>query len=166
MKRILFGLLTSAVVAFGLNLSSASAAPIGLDPDPTASLNVSGAFVANDPILGFGTQTKTYEFTLTHDATASFASTLLVNASLAFNFLDITSTPVLLSNGLSAQLFAGSVYRLIVAATGANGLSAYDGNVTFTASAVTPIPPSLLLFVTAFGGLGVLGFRRRGLPTA
>jgi len=40
-----------------------------------------------------------------------------------------------------------------------------DG-LSVTASATTPIPPAILLFMTALGGIGFLGYRRRGASAA
>jgi hypothetical protein len=43
-----------------------------------------------------------------------------------------------------------------------HGFGSVFFDITFSATAVTPIPAALPLFVSALGGLGLLNWRRRG----
>jgi hypothetical protein len=61
----------------------------------------------------------------------------------------------------AAGLAAGSYYFLVTATYAKHALAA---TYAFGAKAIlssTPIPPALLMFVTALGGLGFVGYRRR-----
>lgn len=66
------------------------------------------------------------------------------------------------SGSFLASLSAGNYYLNILY----TGVSASLSKIHFTLTADTaaaPIPPALLMFVTALGGLGFVGYRRRGL---
>jgi hypothetical protein len=153
MKRILFGLVAAAIVAFGLNLSSASASTINVTPPD--SFHVGNLFVAPQ---GFNDE---YQFILSANADMTTVATDLAQSNIALSLA--ISDP---SNNLVSftNLLANVLYTLHVAGFAGN-LGAYGGDINF-AAAVTPIPASLLLFVSSLGGLGALGYRRRSLPTA
>jgi hypothetical protein len=152
MKRLFLGLLTAALVAFGAGLHPASASTINVDPSPTDHFNVGNAFPSGG---GFD---DTYVFTLTHNA--NLTDSIVVNniVGFALQVLDPTNTVASFNN-----LLAGVQYTLHITGTALAG-GIYAGQINF--SAVTPIPPSVLLFATALVGLGAFGYRRRSTNPA
>jgi hypothetical protein len=87
----------------------------------------------------------------------------------AFNFIGIIDG-VFHAVPFSFQLTDAQpgFYRLVVAATSSVSrpdgfLFTYGGQLNFSAApvATTPIPPAILMFATALGGLGVFRGRRR-----
>jgi hypothetical protein len=148
MKRFLLGLVAAAVIAFGAGLTPASASTINVNPNPTDSFHVGNFFP------GATSYDDTYQFTLTHDASAT-SSIVSGNLTFAVGVFDP-------SNNLAslAHLFANVLYTLHV--SGFSGpAGGYGGTINFTQVAATPIPSAGLLMLTMIGGVGFLGYRRK-----
>ena len=157
MKRFLQGLLVAGLIVLGLHTPSARASTITVNPNPTDSFNIGNTF--SSPSLPVD---DTYKFVLTKAATVDG----IVNqykTDLQFALFDDHNATV----SFASTLHAGIDYVLhLTGNTTADPLGPYlyGGKMTFTAAvAATPLPPTLLLFVSALGGLGCMGFRRRHL---
>lgn len=74
-------------------------------------------------------------------------------------FTDLTGTTLAFSY---LNLAAGDYFFRVMGDTGPKG-NIYKYR--FTAGTEVPLPPALLLFATAVGGLGVFGYRRRRLES-
>ena len=172
MKRLLAFLFASVVVA-GLAAQPASASTFELGTiapgDDTKGL------VAN-----FGTGISSFEDTIKFSL--SFISTSLVGpindisfggvdsanfqldlfaqadpGSSLGSFSDLSGTALAFSY---LNLAAGDYFFRVIGSTGPLG-NIYKYR--FTAGTEVPLPPALLLFATAVGGLGFVGYRRRKL---
>jgi hypothetical protein len=173
MKRILFGLVAAAVMAFGLNLSSASASTITLGTlasgdNDVGTHHLSGADAPTLPGITFSLASQA-------NVVIDITYSALVGSGINITTAGLFNTPGLVFQSPSGSLPGVGAFELSYTnlAAGNYVLSltgAYFGNNAFLGGIVnvanTPIPASLLLFVTAFGGLGALGYRRRSLPTA
>jgi len=165
MKRFTM-MLAAVLLLAGAAFVPAKAATIGLDPSPTDDADF---FVVK------GTGAKTVKFTLTQaaDVTINLLGlglgavnfTLCTNAACAGPNGVVAGTPDLDSVGLLstaewtyANLSASTNYFIRI-----TGNPAFVGLVLGTISAVaaTPIPASLLMFLTALGGLGFFAKRRK-----
>lgn len=139
---------------------------------------VDGSNVANlGPFGSDGSLTQGISTAAGHSYTFSFTLANTVSASLGspndFSASAGAFSPLTLTN---SSAFSTSLYSFVFTATGPtttigfafrndSGFWKLD-DVSVTANATTtPIPPALLLFVTTLGGLGVVGYRRRGATT-
>lgn len=172
MKRLL-ALLFASLVVVGLAGRPAAASTFDLGTI-TPGDDTSG-FVAN-----FGTGIASFEDTIKFSL--SFVSTSLVGAikDISFGgvdsanfqldlfneadpatslgtFTDLTGTTLAFSY---LNLAAGDYFFRVMGDTGPGG-NIYKYR--FVAGTEVPIPPALLLFATAAGGLGLIGYRRRKL---
>ncbi|GAB2174733.1 hypothetical protein [Dongia sp. agr-C8] len=166
MKRIMLALVF-AVLAFATSQVSAKAATIDLG-DVTDSSNASfgGALGFFLPPTVISDDIK---FTVTNP---SFVSGTINNIDISFGpftLLGINGfTATFLGNPLTlapdgsfsiAGILAAGDYLIHIAGT----TSGFFGGAYFAevAAATAPIPGALLLFVTAIGGMGFIGLRRR-----
>jgi hypothetical protein len=162
MKRLLLSLVGALMLFAAAPIASAST--VTFDDVDTGDIGT-GAFHK------FNTHTDhfvdTYVFTVAHD-----------NTSIVLDFTlkgTIALTDLVLSNGLSSlnlgalppsgsitlsSLMTGTKYFLDVIGA-ACSCSRYDLEIADVKIGTTPIPPALLLFITAVGGLGAVGWRRR-----
>jgi hypothetical protein len=173
MKRLLVLLFASLVVVVGL--AGRPAAASTFDLGTIAPGDDTKGLVAN-----FGTGIVSFEDTIKFSL--SFVSTSLVGAirDISFGgidsanfqldlfndadpatslgtFTDLTGTTLPFSY---LNLAAGDYFLRVIGDTGPGG-NIYKYR--FAAGTEVPIPPALLLFATAVGGLGLIGYRRRKL---
>jgi len=146
MKRLFLGLVAAAFVAFGAG-SQVSASTINVNPNPTDHFNVGNFFTAP------GSFDDPYQFTLTHDSTVSDNLFTANITGFTLQLFDPSNNPV----SFASDLVANVLYTLHVSGNASAG-GVYAGQINFAA---TPVPPALLLFVTALAGLGAAGYRRR-----
>jgi hypothetical protein len=155
MKRILQTLLVAALIAFGSQIHAASASTITLFPNPTDGVDSFdvGKTGLHHSSSGFDI---VYQFTLNKAATlVDFVSDGKNLTSLSIKIFDSSNTEVVLTSLLNA----GSLYTFHVLGNVLAGKTGFfAGTATF---AEAPIPPALLLFGTALGGLGFAGWRRK-----
>jgi hypothetical protein len=174
MKRLL-AMLFASVVLVGLGRGPAAASTFDL-----------GTITPGDDTTGvvanFGTGIASFEDTIKFSL--SFISTSLVGAirDISFGgvdsanfqldlfndsdpatslgtFTDLSGTTLAFSY---LNLAAGDYFFRVMGNTGPGG-NIY--RYRFAAGTEVPIPPALLLFATAMGGLGFIGYRRRKLGT-
>jgi hypothetical protein len=171
-------------IAVALSLAvlatQAKAATIALGSLSSASGSVDLNLHAGFPVLNLliPGQTNRYSFTLTDNANVSgnitfqaFAPVIefsvdidlnagasnLVHTVASSTHLDLSTISfVPASPGLFSLDLAPGNY--VLSLTG--GLGIYSGKLAFT-SAMTPIPAALPLLMTALGGLGFVGWRRK-----
>lgn len=170
MKRLMM-VLCAGLLAFGLAGKPASAS--NFDLGTIVPGDEKAGFVAN-----FGTGISSFEDTIKFSLTAistsligkikdiAFGGVNSVNFQLdLFNeldtstslgtFTDLTGTTLAFSY---LDLAAGDYFFRVMGDTGPKG-NIYKYR--FTASTDVPLPPAVLLFATALGGLGFIGYRRR-----
>lgn len=170
MKRILAFLFASVVV---IGLAAQPAGASTFDLGTIAPGDDTKGLVAN-----FGTGITSFEDTIRFSL--SFVSTSLVGAikDISFGgvdsanfqldlfsqadpasslgtFSDLTGTTLAFSY---LNLAAGDYFFRVMGSTGPSG-NIYKYR--FVAGTEVPLPPALLLFATAVGGLGLAGYRRR-----
>jgi hypothetical protein len=83
---------------------------------------------------------------------------------VASNFTSLHSFATTLAQSAFFQI-GDNILTFQVRDAGSPGAFRADG-LSVTTTAVTPIPPAILLFMTALGGIGLLGYRRRGASAA
>jgi hypothetical protein len=173
MKRIMMWLVAGAL-AFGAAEASASTFDLGtLNPGTTSNVvvnlgvpapvsfsdtinfslaSVQSALVGSLTDLSdfFGIPTDSLDFSLDLFAAADPLTSL-------GNFADPTGTSLAFSY---LNLAAGDYFFLISGQVADAGVFGNAYRYRFEVSEV-PLPPALLLFATALGGLGVFGYRRR-----
>lgn len=169
MQRLI-GLLAGVLLSLCVMQASAGATTITLDATPSGDTAYTGAghvgtFSFSLHPLGFHFESAAFEdvVTLNLNSTTGFAN-LDLTTLLNVNITGLTYT---LYNSLSQSLGSLSTYTQLGVGTyflkisGATTLGLYVTKLE--AQAVTPIPPALLLFMTALGGLGFASYRRRNL---
>jgi hypothetical protein len=154
MKKIVavLGILILALV-FGERANAASFSLSG-----SAPMLPSLTFALNDVNPG------TVAFSLNSPVAYSFSYSLCTNvACTAPSIIDSLSGIRTGLLSLTASLVANTTYYLQFAFNSLTSQNvAYSLNVSYQVAA-TPIPAALLLFVSALGGLGFAGYRRRKL---
>jgi hypothetical protein len=183
MKRLL-GLVVAALLVVGIAQAPAKAATIHLDVNTTAPTNVDTDYAAGAHIFGFKVTFPPLHFgfdpnpfndvvkvvitsttglvdlaitTVSKVNIANLSYKLYTSPTLNMASLVTPSTSNPSSPALSfAQLAAGTYYLKI---KGSTWLGSYVTKLA--ATAVTPIPAALLMFMTALSGLGFAGYRRR-----
>ena len=146
MKLGFLGFVAAALLLIGAVGHSASASTIMVNPDPIDTFDVGKTKIA---VGGFD---FSYEFTMLHAADLTYD----------IDFANITGLTVELRDSTNAlvsftALAANVPYFFHVLGTSL-GSGLFAGTVTLTA---TPVPPALLLFLTALGGMGLAAYRRR-----
>ena len=174
--------LRSFAIALVLSLAAltaeakASTVDLGNVSSGTGSLSLSGMTFGFPLPAG----TDAYSFTLTDTAKVSgqftigpvpgislnidlmSGATTLVHTTAMLGLTIPTMPPIVIFPDqvslFSLDLTPGT-YLLTFLGTSTN----FSGTLAFgpTSVAATPVPPALLLFVTALGGIGVIGWRRR-----
>jgi hypothetical protein len=140
MKRLLL-LLFAGLMVVGLAGKPAGASTFDLGVITPGDHET--GFVAN-----FGTGIVSFEDTIKFSLTAISTSLIgKIRDSLAFSYLNLA---------------AGDYFFRVMGDTGPTG-NIYKYR--FTAGTEVPLPPALLLFATAVGGLGLFGYRRRKLES-
>jgi hypothetical protein len=172
MKQFL-GLLAAVCLMIGGAATQSNAAPVGTTHTPFGDLTNGDTFgvggLFNSP-TGAGLFDE-YQFSLSAPATNSNLIIQYAYTGLAAQFILsdnlgnlYSATPISLGGGgfqvTFANLAAGLTYFLDFAGHVNAGFSFYGGSAQLAA---TPIPAALLLFVSALGGLGFAGYRRRKL---
>jgi hypothetical protein len=162
-------------------MTEAKAATVAIGPFSSGSGSVAlSGFTFGVP-FPVGT-TDAYAFTLTDNANVSgtFDSLSILDLSIDLNsgLLNLAHTtshfgfpPI----GPFPSIFPPKTGLFSLDLTPGNYLLAFSGTATsFTGTlafgpasiAATPVPAALLLFVAALGGLGLIGWRRRGTSRA
>ena len=165
-------LLSMALAMLGWVAASthASATTIPIDPNPTAIVSATGG--PDESV------SNAYEFSFTGTADGSFGALSLLMSGLDTKICttaDCSGVGSVIASGstfsgplglLSLSLgsftnLAGGTYFFVISGLASSIGGGYLGALSLNVTA-TPIPPALLLFVTALGGLGVFGrFRRK-----
>jgi len=171
MKKLLF-VLALAVLGLGIVSHQASATTITINPNPIA--NVVDFSSPNEVI------SNAYQFSFSGQANGIFgALSLLVDNLATAICADATCSSSPIASGttatgpfglLSLSLgsftnLAGGTYFLVVTGNASAIGGAYIAGVALDVSSV-PVPPALLLFLTALGGLGVFSRFRKANTAA
>jgi len=178
-KRLLLLLAGALLMLGGLQLSAeAATVPLGNIAPGTTAQGFGGAtgFATHPPINDQVTFTLTAPSTISGNllnTPMSFTNPITHHVFVVFNATDLAATldgTIALTldssgNFSYAGVLSGSHFIQVTGlTTGING-GAYALSVTATAA--TPIPGTMSLFLTALGGTGgLLAFRRRALPLA
>jgi hypothetical protein len=165
MKRLVT-LIAGAILAIGLAKMPAQAATIHLDPSPTDSGSFFQFEQHHGSIFSLSNFTdSSLKFTLSDaaDVTLNLAGLGIQGLKFSLNGGAFTSVAgnILLSGGsfdLGNLVASTSAYVI----TFKGKVSLFSGSLfgSVVAVAATPIPPALLMFLTALGGLGFVGWRR------
>jgi choice-of-anchor C domain-containing protein len=114
--------------------------------------------------IGSGQDTKSLDLGLYDDASLSLAS-FEDGAGYIYNTLLNNNSNLDMKWALETFTFVASQSAYYLAffdtsASGSNSGAAID-NISIASTAVTPIPPAILLFASALGGMGFFGYRRK-----
>lgn len=164
MKRLAVAFAVLGLMLIGLG-QKASATTLS----PGSDLAVSHVFT--DPAKTNVAYIDAYSFSLTTTSNVgvyvfptfgaiSATFTLLGYDSATNTYTTFTPTLSSLGGGATLQSYVGLATNLNYFLTVAGlytGISGYAGDIKVSA---TPIPPAILMFVTALGGLGFAGYRR------
>ena len=150
--------------------TQASAATIPIDPNPVSFFGGNGAPNA--------TVNDAYQFSFSGTAdgvfgalsvaidglTTSICSDAACSGSPLATGTTVTGPFGLLSLSLgSFTNLAGGTYYLVISGLASSFGGGYIGALALNVTPTVPVPPTLLLFLTALGGLGVTKlFRRKG----
>jgi hypothetical protein len=176
MKRTLLSLVVAGAALLGASQSWAATVTVGLGPLPGASNPVT-----DEQKLADASGTIDYTFSLAQASQIQVLSGGPVSgiaaegstgiSGLSLKLLDNTNTVIATAGSVSAfgQLFTGLTsifgagsYTLEILFTKNAAKTLADITTTVTTNlASTPIPASGLLLLTALGGLGFAGYRRR-----
>jgi hypothetical protein len=182
MKRLLLSLIGAALLAVGGLTATASASTI-VNPIFTPQLKV-GDHAINPQIDGAGVYTAGHKFgshtNFTDKLTFSITSaTSLVLKVLTFGSIDLhftlkdgSTNAIIQSTSIGSGTLRGHSGTLVTELLSLNKVGTWVLTLTGTAcscagyvvalsSAVTPVPPALLMFLTGLIGLGGFGWRRR-----
>jgi hypothetical protein len=168
MKKFLM-LIAVGVVAIALGQKPAAATTVDLhELSAGSSSSIGNSFSSTTSLKSFSDE---YLFTL---QTASDVTLSLVTGGtqILLNIVALSSddgttlqsyTPTVQTVGTAviysfAGLLTGKQYFLDLGGKYNGAFNQYGGQINVAA---TPIPPALLLFVTAIGGLGLVGYRRK-----
>lgn len=136
--------------------------------------NVTTPSYFNVTPVGFGSFTDQYKFTLTtgQNFTVSIGVASLLVASLQVKLCDSDGVSnchavpkignFLFSLAGQTTTLAGQAYSLVIKGFGLGGGYAVGINSVQQA----PIPPAILMFLTALGGMGFFGYRRNSRKAA
>jgi hypothetical protein len=114
--------------------------------------------------IGEGQDTKSLDLGLYSDASLSLAS-FEDGAGYIYNTLLKNNSNADMKWALETFTFVASQSAYYLAffdtSASANKSGAALDSISIASTAVTPIPPAILLFASALGGMGFLGYRRR-----
>ena len=149
MKLGSLGFVAAVMLLIGAIGQPASASTIIVNPDPIDTFDVGKTKITAG---GFD---FSYAFTLLHAADLTYDIDSANITGLSVELRDSTNTLV----SFTALAANAPYFFHVIGASLGSGL--FAGTVTLTA---TPVPPALLLFLTALGGMGFAAYRHRTHP--
>lgn len=150
MKLGFLGFVAAALLLIGALGHPASASTIDVNPNPIDTFDV------GKTKLKVGGFDITYEFRLFHNADLTYDIDTGNVTGFLVELRDASNNLISL-NALAGDSISPVTYFFHVIGTSL-GAGFFVGTVTLTA---TPVPPALVLFLTALGGMGLMAYRRR-----
>jgi hypothetical protein len=154
MKFKFLGFVAAALLTIGALGHPASATTINVDSPPIDD------FPAGKNHIAVGAFDVPFEFHLFFNADLTYDVSTFNISGVSFELRDASNTLVSF-NGLLGSV-TGVTYFFHVLGTSLANSAFFGGTVTLTA---TPVPPALILFLTALGGMGFVAYRRKAATT-